>query len=550
MAANDYYNSFNAPGERHAGLSTPSPSAYHGGPADLYPSAGSSGHSYGDHDYVDADRYADNIPLKSAQSPDPREVIPPPVDAAGRPLPPPPDSSAGADRDGMGGYASMNTQYMPAPPLPPQPPPVAMRGPPPQQGGFFSFKRKTPWFVYLVTTIQLIVFIVELVKSSKLTGSPVMVHPQFSPMIGPSPYVQIHMGARFVPCMRNEHTVQDVADPPPWPCPNVTSNDPTDPGYQCTLSELCGMTGVPNPKGGGTLDDKPAPNQWYRFITPIFLHAGFIHIGFNFLTQLSMGIDKERQIGSVRFALIYLASGVFGFILGGNFAAPMIASTGCSGSLFGIIALDLLDLFYNWRSRRSPWCELLVHLITIAISFALGLLPGLDNYSHIGGFAVGLVLGVVLLHSPDTLRQRLTDPKAPYEPMHYPGSAGPPPLMNDASRRPGFLKRPLEFFKGRRFMWWMWWLFRAAMLLLTVIAFALLLNNFYRNRSECSWCKYLSCIPVKNWCDLGAMPATTTTVASPSGSVDPSGALQTGSVNVSPNKRALLSALGSPTFTI
>lgn len=58
----------------------------------------------------------------------------------------------------------MNTQYMPAPANPP--PPVIVRGGG-NKGGFFSFKRKIPWFCYFVTTVQIIVFIVELIKSGK-----------------------------------------------------------------------------------------------------------------------------------------------------------------------------------------------------------------------------------------------------------------------------------------------------------------------------------------------------------------------------------------------
>ncbi|KAI5304006.1 hypothetical protein KEM56_006964 [Ascosphaera pollenicola] len=521
MAANEYYN----PSNLGAGVTPPS---YHSRTPSPFHTAG-AGH---DNDFIDSEHYADNIPLKSAQAPDPREVIPPPNYAGASGSPP---------ASGAGAYPYMNTQYMPAPT---NPPPAPMVRAPPARGGFFSFKRKIPWFCYLVTVIQIIVFIVELVKNGKLTGSPIMIHPQFSPMIGPSPYVQINMGARFVPCMRNEHNVQDSTSASVWPCPNVTSSDATDSGYQCSLSELCGMNGVPNPTPGGTLDQKPAPNQWFRFIIPMFLHAGFIHIGFNLLTQLSMGVEKERQIGTIRFALIYLAAGIFGFILGGNFAAPMIASTGCSGSLFGIIALDLLDLFYSWRSRPNPVCELMIHIVTIVISLGLGLLPGLDNFSHIGGFAVGLVLGIVLLRSPDSLRQRLTDPKAPYEPM-----SGSAPNVYDASKRPGFLRAPVEFFKGRKLLWWVWWIVRAVMLVLVLLGFILLLNNFYTQRSTCKWCKYLSCIPVKNWCDLGELPSgtsssSTTTAASSTGSAAPSG-IQTGDVTVSPNaRRGLLGIMG------
>lgn len=160
-----------------------------------------------------------------------------------------------------------------------------------------------------------------------MTHSPIMIKPQFNPMIGPSTYVLINMGARFVPCMRSTKGVQDSQLSIDWPCPNTTSSNPSDPSMQCTLSQLCGFAGVPNPRVGGSLDEQPQPNQWFRFILPIFLHAGLIHIAFNLLLQLTMGRDMEKAIGPLRFALVYFSSGIFGFVMGGNFAASGIAST-------------------------------------------------------------------------------------------------------------------------------------------------------------------------------------------------------------------------------
>lgn len=175
-----------------------------------------------------------------------------------------------------------------------------------------------------MTLIQLIVFLAEIIKNGVLTGTPIEIHPNFNPMIGPSPYVLINMGARYVPCMRNQNQVQNYNSlgPLKWPCPNQTDSNPT-----CSLSDLCGFGGVPNPKVGGSLDDSPMPNQWFRFIVPIFLHAGIIHIGFNMLLQVLLGGDMERLIGPVRLALVYFSSGIFGFVMGGNFAASGIAST-------------------------------------------------------------------------------------------------------------------------------------------------------------------------------------------------------------------------------
>ncbi|KAK3686650.1 hypothetical protein LTR37_019581 [Vermiconidia calcicola] len=355
------------------------------------------------------------------------------------------------------------------------------------------FSGEITWVVFILTVVQIFVFIGELIKNGILTGTPIQIQPSFNPMIGPSPYVLINMGARYVPCMHNVDGVQNANDTISWPCPNATSTTGAD--VSCALSDLCGFGGVADPNVNGSLEDKPEPNQGYRFIIPIFLHAGIIHIAFNMLLQLTLGRDIEKLIGSIRFAVVYFAAGIFGFVLGGNFAANGIASCGCSGSLFGILAITLLDLLYTWRERKSPIKDLLFILLDVCIAFVLGLLPGLDNFSHIGGFLMGLVLGICLLRSPTQVSRRTSADYA---------------SMRKSSRDGGlksFIKDPLGFFKDRRGIWWAWWLVRAAALVGVLIGFILLIKNFYEWRTTCSWCKYLSCLPVKvngqDWCQIG-----------------------------------------------
>ncbi|KAK4171027.1 rhomboid family-domain-containing protein [Triangularia setosa] len=331
-----------------------------------------------------------------------------------------------------------------------------------------------------------------------------MIKPQFNPMIGPSPYVLINMGARFVPCMHNVISIQDAEEPISWPCPWSTTNEPKTPDNSCTLSDLCGFGGVPEPlyQPGASLDQKPEPNQWFRFIVPIFLHAGLIHIGFNMLLQLTLGRDMEKSIGSIRFFIVYMSAGIFGFVMGGNFAATGIASTGASGSLFGIIALTFLDLLYSWKDRVNPTKDLMYLFIDIIISLVLGLLPGLDNFSHIGGFLMGLALGICILHSPNSLRRRIGESEVPYANSQV--SSG----FLSQGTVPPFFKNPVGFFKGRKPLWWGWWLIRVGALILVLVVFVLLLNNFYIHHKVCGWCKYLSCLPVNNWCELGNLTIT------------------------------------------
>ena len=422
----------------------------------------------------DPNQYSDTIPLKDGMQ------------------------MSGAKQD----WQDENTKYSPA--AIEHQPPTSPVGASRKQKGFF--KGKIPWVVYFLTLVQCSVFIGEIAKYGMfpyvsvdvehllivpaiLTGSPIEIHPTFNPMIGPSTELMINMGARYVPCMRTIAEIQNATETIEWPCPNTTTTSSTASSNQCTLSELCGLGGI----------NLESPNQWFRFITPMFLHAGIIHIGMNMIMQMTMGREMEIQIGSIRFVLVYFSSGIFGFVLGGNFAAEGIATTGASGALFGIMGLYLLDLFYTWRERKNPVRDLMFSLLDIVIAFVVGLLPGVvDNFSHMGGLLMGLALGISILHSPNALRQRIGVSNAVYEPMDAPNPGGlEPGRFERPSSREGisaFAKKPVGFFKDRKPLWWGWWLLRAGALVGVFVAFIVLLNNFYKYRNTCSWCKYLSCL--------------------------------------------------------
>lgn len=370
----------------------------------------------------------------------------------------------------------------------------------------FGNGNPTAWVVWFFTIIQVAVFIAELVKSAQLTGSPIQTKP-FNPMIGPSPYVLINMGSRYTPCMRevaeitNMTTQGQALD---WFCPSTRDLSSVDTSRAtCRLNQVCGLnapkidvalsgqvkneTVVPSQEQVEELNAHPG--QWFRFIIPMFLHAGVIHLLFNMLLQLTLGRDMEKEIGSVRFFIVYICAGIFGFVMGGNFAGIAVSSVGASGALFGVIALTLLDLLYTWSERPSPVKDLIYIILDIVISFVLGLLPGLDNFAHIGGFLMGLVLGVCILHSPSALRKRIGAYEPPYQGL---ATSGGDEQKSGAIR---FVKSPMGFFKGRKGGWWAWWLVRATSLVAVLVVFIVLVRNFYAiPMHECEWCRYLSCL--------------------------------------------------------
>lgn len=164
----------------------------------------------------------------------------------------------------------------------------------------------------------------------------------------------------------------------------------------------------------------------------------------------------------------------------------------------------------------------------VIIEVVIGLLPtGLDNFSHIGGLLMGLVLGVCLLHSPNALR-RHTEPDRPaiFERSRAERRKRAAPISADGliygtqgASSSEFFKNPVAFFKGRKPLWWAWWLLRAGALVAVLVAFIVLINNFYNHRYNCHWCRYLSCINYKNWCSLGDLQTGTSSNSTPTSSV-------------------------------
>eukprot|EP00041_Stephanoeca_diplocostata_P032881 m.1067758 g.1067758 ORF g.1067758 m.1067758 type:complete len:207 (-) comp24223_c1_seq9:340-960(-) len=145
------------------------------------------------------------------------------------------------------------------------------------------------------------------------------------------------------------------------------------------------------------VQDKPAqnqvanPNQWFRFIAPLFIHSGGIHFFLVAIVQLYIGRPIERSIGWLRMGLIYSISGVGGYLVSGVLD-PYVVSCGANPAVFGLIAIMLVELIQSWKVVPSPKTQLAKLLAYIVVGFIIGSLPFIDNFSQLGGFSFGLVL--------------------------------------------------------------------------------------------------------------------------------------------------------------
>jgi membrane associated rhomboid family serine protease len=134
--------------------------------------------------------------------------------------------------------------------------------------------------------------------------------------------------------------------------------------------------------------------QYWRFVTPIFLHANILHVGLNMLNLIVLGVFVERIFGHLRFLLIYLVTGIISIVASFYFA-PQEISVGASGAIFGLVGAYSLFVFIHRRAFRRGGIPALSWLVLIiGINLGIGLIiPNIDNYAHVGGFLSGCVLG-------------------------------------------------------------------------------------------------------------------------------------------------------------
>ncbi|KAL3499397.1 hypothetical protein ACH5RR_038490 [Cinchona calisaya] len=209
--------------------------------------------------------------------------------------------------------------------------------------------------------------------------------------------------------------------------------------------------------------------QAWRLITCIWLHAGVIHLLANMLSLVFIGIRLEQQFGFVRVGAIYLISGIGGSILSSLFIQRSI-SVGASGALFGLLGAMLSELLTNWTIYSNKFAALFTLVVITAINLALGILPHVDNFAHIGGFMSGFLLGFVLLFRPQF---------GYLESRHLPPGAR--------------LKSKYAVYQ---------YVLVLVALIFLIVGFTVGLVMLFKGENgndHCSWCHYLSCVPTSRW---------------------------------------------------
>jgi membrane associated rhomboid family serine protease len=152
--------------------------------------------------------------------------------------------------------------------------------------------------------------------------------------------------------------------------------------------------------------------EWWRLVTPVFMHIGVLHLAVNMYSLFMLGPYVERLYGSARFVFFWIATGVAGVAasyfatrVGGKpgvigqflFRGGDGPSAGASGALFGLVGV-LFVFGIKYRHELPDGFKRafgLGMLPTILINLFIGYtIPFIDNAAHLGGLAAGMLFAL------------------------------------------------------------------------------------------------------------------------------------------------------------
>lgn len=150
-----------------------------------------------------------------------------------------------------------------------------------------------------------------------------------------------------------------------------------------------------------TLEQTLAAGEWWRLITPIFVHFGFLHLAMNSMWYWELGRRIEYRQGALMLGGLTLLFGIVSNLSQYSFGGPGIFG-GLSGVLYGLLGhCWLFQKLSPDESYRLPPGVVVLMLVWLVVCLtgvievvSFGALA-IANAAHVGGLVAGCITGVV-----------------------------------------------------------------------------------------------------------------------------------------------------------
>lgn len=137
-------------------------------------------------------------------------------------------------------------------------------------------------------------------------------------------------------------------------------------------------------------------HQYWRLFTSMFLHGDLLHLASNSYFLYVCGEMVERLYGKTKFLLIYFITGLCGNLLSLWLLEPTAISLGASGACMGLGGI----MVYLWMRRKNNFLRYFQNMTSFIVMILFNvfygfLAPGINNWAHLGGFAAGILMGLL-----------------------------------------------------------------------------------------------------------------------------------------------------------
>lgn len=136
-------------------------------------------------------------------------------------------------------------------------------------------------------------------------------------------------------------------------------------------------------------------NQYYRYVTSIFIHIGIMHLFFNAYALYIFGTQIERFMGHKKYLLFFLITGI-----GGNIATYIFnfvsVSAGASGSLFGLLGAFFYLIIYHKDVLSAQGKSSILRLLVLNLIITV-MVPNISVTAHFGGFIIGFLASYIFI---------------------------------------------------------------------------------------------------------------------------------------------------------